>query len=60
MKEEHYITTKQFVSRLLELDPSGNKEIYLEVLGDDYYSHGLRYESDLQADDEHNIINLYV
>ena len=60
MKEESYITTKQLISRLLEIDPNGNKEIYLEVLGDDHYSHGLLYESDLQADDDHNIINLYV
>lgn len=30
MKQEHAITTKQLISKLLELDPDGNKEVYLE------------------------------
>ena len=48
------ITTKQLIAKLLELDPDGNKEIYLEC-GDDYYS-GRLYEDNIEVYDDNTIM----
>ena len=45
--EQKPMTTKQLIAKLPEIDPNGNKEIDIEVLGDDPYSHGLHDEYDL-------------
>ena len=57
MEEERKgLTTKQLIAKLLELDPDGNKHIYLEC-GDDYYSDWLD-ENGIEVYDD-NTIMLY-
>lgn len=55
-KENKGITTKELIAKLLELDPDGNKHIYLEC-GDDYYSDWLD-ENGIEVYDD-NTIMLY-
>ena len=58
IEEEEHITTKQLISRLLELDPDGTKEIYLEFSDDEWYSEWAD-KYNFQIDDKnHNIIKI--
>lgn len=56
-KEKRGITSKELIAKLLEIDPSGNKEIYLES-GDDYCS-GWLDEDGIQVDNDNNTIVFY-
>lgn len=56
-KERKGITSKELIAKLLEIDPSGNKEIYLES-GDDYCS-GWLDEDGIQVDNDNNTIIFY-
>ncbi len=56
-EERNGITTKELIAKLLEIDPSGNKEIYLEC-GDDYYS-GYLDKDNIEADNNNNRIILW-
>ena len=56
-KEERGITTKQLIAKLLELDPDGNKNVYLEC-EDDYYS-GWLHRDNIEVDNKNNMICLY-
>ena len=56
-KEKRGITSKELIAKLLEIDPSGNKEIYLES-GDDYCS-GWLDEDGIQVDNDNNTIIFY-
>ena len=38
MEQRQPITTKQLISRLLEIDPDGNKFITVQIPGDDWYT----------------------
>ena len=58
IEEEEHITTKQLISRLLELDPGGTKEVYLEFSDDEWYNEWAD-EYNFQIDDKnHNIIKI--
>ena len=57
IKEERGITTKQLIAKLLEIDPDGNKNIYLEC-GDDYYS-GWLHGDNIEVDNKNNMIYFY-
>lgn len=57
IKEERGITTKQLIAKLLEIDPDGNKNIYLEC-GDDYYSGWLDGDN-IEVDNKNNRIMLW-
>ena len=57
IKEERGITTKQLIAKLLEIDPDGNKNIFLEC-GDDYYSGWLK-KGGIEVDNNNNAIMLY-
>lgn len=58
IEEEEHITTKQLISRLLELDPDGTKEVYLEFSDDEWYNEWAN-EYNVQIDDKnHNIIKI--
>lgn len=56
-KERRGINSKELITKLLEIDPSGNKEIYLES-GDDYCS-GWLDEDGIQVDNDNNTIIFY-
>lgn len=56
-KEKRGITSKELVAKLLEIDPSGNKEIYLEC-GDDYYS-GWLHGDNIEVENDNNAIIFY-
>lgn len=56
-KERRGINSKELIAKLLEIDPSGNKEIYLEC-GDDYYS-GWLHGDNIEVDNKNNAIILY-
>lgn len=56
-KERRGINSKELIAKLLEIDPNGNKEIYLEC-GDDYYSDWLQ-EGGIEVDNNNNAIILY-
>ena len=56
-KEKRGITTKELIAKLLEIDPSGNKEIYLES-GDDYCSGWLDGDN-IQVDNDNNSVIFY-
>ena len=56
-KERKGITSKELIAKLLEIDPNGNKEIYLES-GDDYCS-GWLDEDGIQVDNDNNTIIFY-
>lgn len=56
-KEKRGINSKELIAKLLEIDPNGNKEIYLEC-GDDYYSDWLQ-EDGIEVDNNNNAIILY-
>lgn len=56
-KEKRGITSKELIAKLLEIDPSGNKEIYLEC-GDDYYSDWLQ-EDGIEVNKNNNAIIFY-
>ena len=62
-KEEQAMTTKQLITKLLELDPDGNKEIYLEKVIHGAFSDGACHiqkeftDNRIRIDNEnHNII----
>ena len=57
IKEERGITTKQLIAKLLEIDPDGNKNIYLEC-GDDYYS-GWLHGDNIEVNNKNNMIYFY-
>ena len=58
IEEEEHITTKQLISSLLELDPDGTKEIYLEFSDDEWYNEWAD-KYNFQIDDKnHNIIKI--
>ena len=58
IEEEQHITTKQLISRLLELDPDGTNEVYLEFSDDEWYNEWAD-EYNVQIDDKnHNIIKI--
>ena len=57
IKEERGITTKQLIAKLIEIDPNGNKNIYLEC-GDDYYS-GWLHGDNIEVDNKNNMIYFY-
>ena len=60
IEEEEHITTKQLISRLLELDPDGTKEVYLEFSDDEWYNEWAN-EYNVQIDDKnHNIIKIVI
>lgn len=56
-KERKGINSKELIAKLLEIDPSGNKEIYLEC-GDDYYSDWLQ-EDGIEVNNNNNAIIFY-
>lgn len=56
-KEKRGITSKELIAKLLEIDPSGNKEIYLDC-GDDYYSDWLQ-EDGIEVNNNNNAIIFY-
>lgn len=56
-KEKRGITSKELIAKLLEIDPSGNKEIYLDC-GDDYYSDWLQ-EDGIEVNNKNNAIIFY-
>ena len=56
-KEKRGITSKELIAKLLEIDPSGNKEIYLDCV-DDYYSDWLQ-EDDIEVNNNNNAIIFY-
>lgn len=56
IEEEPIMTTKQLISRLLEIDPDGNKQVYIEFGDDEYYTRGLDYYDAHIDDNNHNII----
>ena len=56
-KEKRGITSKELIAKLLEIDPNGNKEIYLEC-GDDYYSDWLQ-EDGIEVNNNNNAIIFY-
>ena len=56
-EERRGLTTKQLIAKLLELDPSGNKNVYLDC-GDDYYSDWV-YEDKIEVDDKNNILTIW-
>lgn len=58
IEEEEHITTKQLIARLLELDPDGTKEVYLEFSDDEWYNEWAD-KYNVQIDDKnHNIIKI--
>ena len=57
IKEERGITTKQLIAKLLEIDPDGNKNIYLDG-GDDYYSGWLDGDN-IEVDNNNNRVILW-
>lgn len=57
MEEKRGITSKELIAKLLEIDPSGNKEIYLDC-GDDYYSDWLQ-EDGIEVNNNNNAIIFY-
>ena len=58
IEEEQHITTKQLIARLLELDPDGTKEVYLEFSDDEWYNEWAD-KYNFQIDDKnHNIIKI--
>ena len=56
-KEKRGITSKELIAKLLEIDPNGNKEIYLEC-GDDYYSDWLQKDG-IEVNNNNNAIIFY-
>lgn len=38
MAKREPITTKELIAKLLELDPDGNRQIWVDVVGDGWYS----------------------
>lgn len=46
------ITTQQLISKLLKLDPDGNKTVYVYVAGDPWYSNAV-YKHQIAVDDEY-------
>ena len=57
IEEERGLTTKQLIAKLLELDPDGNKHVYLEC-GDDYYSDWV-YADKIEVDNDNNIVTIW-
>ena len=54
--EQKPMTTKQLISKLLELDPDGNKQVSVVIPEDDYYG-GWIYEENIVIDN--NTVDLY-
>lgn len=50
MAKRKPITTKQLISKLLELDPDGNQPVYVDVAGDGWYS-GPVYKNEIEVND---------
>ena len=52
------ITIKQLIAKLLELDPEGNKQVFIDTLLDEDCG-GWLYEDNIEIDGN-NIVNLCV
>lgn len=50
MAKRKPITTKQLISKLLELDPDGNRQVWVYVAGDIWYN-GTIYNGQIELDD---------
>ena len=66
-KEEQAMTTKQLITKLLELDPDGNKKVYLEKVIHGAFSDGAYHiqneltDNRIRIDNEnHNIIKFTI
>lgn len=55
MAKRKPITTKQFIAKLLELDPDGNRQFWVHVAGDTWYS-GTVYNNQIKVDDDDSIV----
>ena len=49
MAKRKPITTKELISKLLELDPDGNRQIWVDVVGDGWYSETV-YQNQIELD----------
>lgn len=52
MAKRKPITTQQLISKLLKLDPDGNRAVYVYVEGDPWYSNAV-YKHLITVDDEY-------
>lgn len=66
-KKEQAMTTKQLITKLLELDPDGNKKVYLEKVIYGAFSDGAYHIQDELTDNRiridnknHNIIKFTI
>lgn len=57
MKKEDAMTTKELISKLLELDPNGNKKVYLEKIIHGAFSDGAYHIKDEFTDKHIRIDN---
>lgn len=57
MAKRKPITTKELIAKLLELDPDGNREIWVNVAGDCWYSETV-YQNQIGLYDGDIIITL--
>lgn len=55
MTQKEPTTTKQLISKLLELDPDGNRLVYVYVTGDGYYNSAV-YSNEIELDDSDDSI----
>ena len=49
MAKRKPITTKELIAKLLELDPDGNRQIWVDVVGDGWYSETV-YQNQIELD----------
>ena len=57
MAKRKPITTKELIAKLLELDPDGNREIWVNVAGDGWYSETV-YQNQIGLYDDDIVITL--
>jgi hypothetical protein len=55
MAKRKPITTKELIAKLLELDPDGNRQIWVDVAGDGWYSETV-YNGQIELDDNDDSI----
>ena len=57
MAKRKPITTKELIAKLLDLDPDGNREIWVNVAGDGWYSETV-YQNQIGLYDDDIVITL--
>lgn len=55
MAKRKPITTKELIAKLLELDPDGNRQIWVDVVGDGWYSETV-YNNQIEVYDDDSIV----